>query len=83
MAQVSLTKKDVNNETPIAIKKILMPIDRSVYSEKILAYGISMGKAWGAQLTAIHVIDPAVAYLVVELKKRKWREKNKLSERVC
>jgi nucleotide-binding universal stress UspA family protein len=58
MAQVSLTKKDVNNETPIAIKKILMPIDRSGYSEKILAYGISIGKAWGAQLTAIHVIDP-------------------------
>lgn len=58
MAQVSLTKKDVNNETPIAIKKILMPIDRSGYSEKILAYGISLGKAWGAELTAIHVIDP-------------------------
>jgi nucleotide-binding universal stress UspA family protein len=58
MAQVSLTKKDVNNETPIAIKKILMPIDRSGYSEKILAYGISLGKTWGAELTAIHVIDP-------------------------
>jgi nucleotide-binding universal stress UspA family protein len=58
MAQVSLTKKDVNNETPIAIKKILIPIDRSGYSEKILAYGISLGKAWGAELTAIHVIDP-------------------------
>lgn len=58
MAQVSLTKKDVNNKTPIAIKKILMPIDTSGYSEKILAYGISLGKVWGAQLTAIHVIDP-------------------------
>jgi nucleotide-binding universal stress UspA family protein len=55
---VSLTKKDVNNETPIAIKKILMPIDRSGYREKILAYGISLRKAWGAELTAIHVIDP-------------------------
>ena len=43
----SPTKKDVNNETPIAIKKILMPIDRSGYREKILAYGISLGKAWG------------------------------------
>ena len=58
MAQVSLTKKDVNNETPTAIKKILMPIDRSGYREKILAYGISLGKTWGAELTAIHVIDP-------------------------
>jgi hypothetical protein len=70
----------------MAIKKILMPIDRSGYREKILAYGISLGNAWGAELTAIHVIDPGGgggAYLVVELKKRKWREKNKLSERVC
>ena len=44
-------------ETPIAIKKILMPIDRSGYRE-ILAYGISLGKAWGAELTVVHVIDP-------------------------
>jgi len=45
-------------ETPIAIKKILMPIDRSGYREKILAYGISLGKACGAELTVVHVIDP-------------------------
>ena len=40
------------------VKKILTPIDRSGYKEKILAFAISLGKAWGAEITAIHVIDP-------------------------
>jgi nucleotide-binding universal stress UspA family protein len=35
-----------------------MPIDRSEYREKILAYALALAKAWGAELTAIHVIDP-------------------------
>ena len=39
------------------VKKILTPIDRSGYKEKILAFAISLGKAWGAEITAIHVID--------------------------
>jgi len=42
----------------IAVKKILAAIDRSKYKEKIIAYAISLGKAWGAEVTAIHVIDP-------------------------
>ncbi|MGC2574502.1 MAG: universal stress protein [Candidatus Nitrosopolaris sp.] len=33
-------------------------IDRSKYKEKIIDYAISLGKAWGAEVTAIHVIDP-------------------------
>jgi nucleotide-binding universal stress UspA family protein len=40
------------------VKKILTPIDKSGYKEKILAFAISLGKAWGAEITAIHVIDP-------------------------
>ena len=39
-------------------KKILAPIDRSKYKGKIIAYAISLGRAWGAEITAIHVIDP-------------------------
>jgi nucleotide-binding universal stress UspA family protein len=38
-----------------------MPIDRSEYREKIhrsTAYATALTKAWGAVLTAIHVIDP-------------------------
>jgi nucleotide-binding universal stress UspA family protein len=42
----------------VAVKKILAAIDRSKYKEKIIAYAISLGKAWGAEVTAIHVIDP-------------------------
>jgi len=42
----------------IAVKKILAAIDRSKYKEKIIDYAISLGKAWGAEVTAIHVIDP-------------------------
>jgi nucleotide-binding universal stress UspA family protein len=50
-------EKNVDRQS-IAIKKILMPIDRSEYREKILAYALALAKAWGAELTAIHVIDP-------------------------
>jgi nucleotide-binding universal stress UspA family protein len=42
----------------VAVKKILAAIDRSKYKEKIIDYAISLGKAWGAEVTAIHVIDP-------------------------
>jgi nucleotide-binding universal stress UspA family protein len=43
----------------VAVKKILAAIDRSKYKEKIIAYAISLGKAWGAEVTAaIHVNDP-------------------------
>ncbi|MGB6674111.1 MAG: universal stress protein [Candidatus Nitrosopolaris sp.] len=51
-----MDKKD--REALVAVKKILTPIDRSGYKEKILAYALSLGKAWGAELTVIHVIDP-------------------------
>ena len=40
------------------VKKILAPIDRSKYKEKIIAYAIYLGKLWGAEITTIHVIDP-------------------------
>ena len=49
--------KNVDREDEVAVKKILTPIDRSGYKEKILAYAVSRGKAWGAELTVIHVSD--------------------------
>ena len=55
---------NVDREAEVAVKKILTPIDRSRYKEKILAYALSLGKAWGAEVTVIHVIDPE--YLAVE-----------------
>ena len=42
----------------VTVKKILAPIDRSKYKEKIIANALSLGKTWGAEITAIHVIDP-------------------------
>jgi len=42
----------------VTVKKILAPIDRSKYKEKIIEHAISLGKARGAEIVAIHVIDP-------------------------
>ena len=39
------------------VKKILMAIDRSGYKERITTFTISLAKALGAEVTAIHVID--------------------------
>jgi len=41
----------------VPVKKILMPIDKSEYNNKIIEYAISLSKAWDAKITAIHVID--------------------------
>jgi nucleotide-binding universal stress UspA family protein len=54
---VSILGTNIDTQ-PITVKKVLIPIDRSEYREKILAYAIALTKAWGAELTAIHVIDP-------------------------
>lgn len=48
----------MKGEILLAVKKILIPIDRSEYREKILAYAVALSRTWGAELTAIHVIDP-------------------------
>jgi nucleotide-binding universal stress UspA family protein len=39
------------------VKKILMAIDRSGYNERITTFTISLAKALGAEVTALHVID--------------------------
>ena len=39
------------------VKKILMAIDRSGYKERITTFTISLAKALGAEVTAVHVID--------------------------
>lgn len=41
-------EENVVRKELVAVKKILMPVDRSEYKEKITAYAISLGKAWGA-----------------------------------
>jgi nucleotide-binding universal stress UspA family protein len=62
----------------VAVKRILVPLDRSGYKEKITAYAVSLGKAGGAEIMAIHVIEPehtGLSYRMVELKQRKRQEK--------
>jgi nucleotide-binding universal stress UspA family protein len=39
------------------VKKILMAIDKSGYKEKIITFTVSLAKALGAEVTAVHVID--------------------------
>jgi len=41
----------------LSVKKILLPIDRSEYKLKIVAYAFSLSKAWDAEIIAIHIID--------------------------
>ncbi|MFY9794107.1 MAG: universal stress protein [Candidatus Nitrosopolaris sp.] len=67
----------------VVVKKILAAIDRSKYKEKIIAYAISMGKAWGAEVTAIHVIDPGRGVpggRVKEKEKQREEEAERLAE---
>src|SRR6266487_741204 len=49
-------KEGVDQREGVVVKRILVPIDRSEYKEKIAAYAISLSKAWGAEMTSIHVI---------------------------
>ena len=49
-------EKNVDGGALATVKKILAPIDRSGYKEQILAFAISIGKAWRAEITAIYVI---------------------------
>src|SRR5713226_6493134 len=46
------------HKTVVVVNRILVPIDRSEYKEKIAAYAISLAKAWGAEMTAVHVVEP-------------------------
>jgi nucleotide-binding universal stress UspA family protein len=45
-------------QTAYQIKRILVPIDRSGYKEKIATYATSLSKAWEAEMTFIHVVEP-------------------------
>ena len=72
-------EKNVGSEALMAVKRILVPVDRSGYKEKIIAYAVSLGIAWEAEVTVIHVIDPGhgVPGGKVEEKEREREEKAK------
>jgi nucleotide-binding universal stress UspA family protein len=66
------------------VKKILIPIDRSEYKNKIVEYAFSLSKAWQAEITAIHVIDigQGVGYDAKdnEIKSKMIQEEKKCAE---
>src|SRR5438132_9813119 len=72
-------EKNVGSEALVAVKRILVPVDRSGYKEKIIAYAVSLGIAWEAEVTVIHVIDPGrgVPGAKVKEKERQREEKAK------
>ena len=40
-----------------SIKKILIPVVKSEYNDKIISYAIILAKGSGASITAIHILD--------------------------
>ena len=53
-------EKNAGKEARVAVKRILVPVDNSGYKDKIIAYAISLAKAWGAEIIVVHVIDPGL-----------------------
>ena len=49
------------------IQKILIAIDKSGYKDKIIGYSITLAKALGASITAIHVLDKSSFGMVGDL----------------
>ena len=47
----------MSEENSQRIKKILIPVVKSEYNNKIIAYAIILAKGSGASITAIHVLD--------------------------
>jgi len=47
----------MSQKNDVAVKKILLAIDKSVYKNKTTAYALTLAKVFGAELTVIHVID--------------------------
>jgi nucleotide-binding universal stress UspA family protein len=46
--------KNLGNQ---GIKKILIPVVKSEYNDKIISYAVILAKGSGASITAIHVLD--------------------------
>jgi nucleotide-binding universal stress UspA family protein len=52
---------DPYSTVTVLVKRILVAVDRSEYKEKIVAYALSLTKALGAEITAIHIVEPSQA----------------------
>ena len=41
-------------------RRILVPIDKSGYKDKVIMEGVKLAKALGSEITAIHIIDESL-----------------------
>lgn len=49
----------MSQKNNVAIKNILLAIDKSGYKDKTIAYALTLAKESGAEVTAVHVISKA------------------------
>ena len=52
-----MSEENSHNLRNVSIKKILIPVVKSEYNDKIISYAIILAKGSGASITAIHVLD--------------------------
>ena len=52
-----MSEENSHNLRNLSIKKILIPVVKSEYNDKIISYAIMLAKGSGASITTIHVLD--------------------------
>ena len=52
-----MSEENSHNLRNLSIKKILIPVVKSEYNDKIISYAIILAKGSGASITAIHILD--------------------------
>ena len=52
-----MPEENSSNLANQSVKKILIPVVKSEYNDKIISYAIILAKGSGASITAIHVLD--------------------------
>jgi len=52
-----MSEENSHNLRNDSIKKILIPVVKSEYNDKIISYAIILAKGSGASITAIHILD--------------------------
>ena len=52
-----MSEENSHNLRGHGIKKILIPVVKSEYNDKIISYAIILAKGSGASITAIHILD--------------------------
>ena len=62
-----MSEENSRNLRNHSIKKILIPVVKSEYNDKIISYAIILAKGSGASITAIHVLDKSTLGGIVDV----------------